>query len=218
MLALPVRWAWDSFSSDVQSHILIPVCPSREKGQTFSGLEQHSRWILGFKSGGVLPLDSSGNETAQLVSICTCSCSYVLCGLVIRNILLLQHREIPGVWLSCSISGKFLVNLRYLFKKWLAIFTTKYFYLHILEKHWVKTPLCDCKQTTLWDYLLNVQAKMPCNLYHHVVLWREGRCAALPTQGKTTSLIVLRAVSIHRYSDWHTICFLLTKVTFCRDL
>lgn len=102
MLVLPVWWAWESFSSDVQSHVIIPAHPSRERGQTFSGLEQHLRWILGFKSGGVLSLDSSGNESTQLVSICTCSCSYVLCGLVIRNILLLQHREIPGVWLSCS--------------------------------------------------------------------------------------------------------------------
>lgn len=202
-------WAWDGFSSNAQSHVIIPVCPSRERGQTFSGLEQHLRWILGLKSGGVLSLDSSGNETAQLESICTCSCSYVLCALVIGNILLLQLREIPRVWLPCSNCWQVISKSQVPFLKWLAISMTKYFYLYIQEKHWVKTPLCDCKQTASWDCLLNVQAKVPCNLYHPVVLWREVRYAALPTQDKTISLTVLRAV--------HPKILRLTHRTFSLD-
>lgn len=204
-------WPWDGFGSDVQSHVIIPACPSRERGQTFSGLEHHLRWILGFKSGGVLSLDSSGNETAQLVSICTCSCCYVFCGQVIRRKLLLQHGKIPGAWLSCSNCRYVIGKSQLPFLKWLVISMTKYFYLYIPEMHWVKL-----LYVTISKWLCeNCSGKGP---LQPVVLWREVRYAALPTQGKTISLTALRAVSINRYTHWHTKCFLLTKATFCHDV
>lgn len=176
-----------------------------------AALDEYLRWILGFKSGGVLSLDSSGNETAQLVSICTCSCCYVLCGLVIRNILLLQQGKIPGVWLSCTncwqVVGKSQVPF---FKVVSNIYDQVLLSLHT-RKTLSKTPSCDCKQTILWELFRQRSLAT-------VVLWREVRYAALPTQGKTISLIALRVVSINRYTHWHTKCFLLTKATFCHDV